>query len=165
MITTVNHDVLKHPSNAIIHQANCYHTMGAGIAKRIRTVYPEAFKADCDTIRGDINKLGTFSVAYTKDGSYIYNLYGQHKFGRDKRYTNYEAVYTGLSSIKEHMIDNTIKSVNIPMKMGCNNAGGSWKVINTIIYDIFDNTSIEVFICNYDNKLMVNKKVYDQFFN
>jgi len=48
--------------DVIIHGCNCFCTMGAGIARSIKTEFPEAYKADCLTTRGDHHKLGTIST-------------------------------------------------------------------------------------------------------
>jgi len=42
----------------IAHGCNCFCTMGAGIAKAVKEVFPAAFEADEATQRGDRAKLG-----------------------------------------------------------------------------------------------------------
>ena len=49
--------------DAIVHGCNCFHTMGAGIAKTIASVLPEAFEADKATAYSEEAKLGTISTA------------------------------------------------------------------------------------------------------
>jgi hypothetical protein len=51
--------------------------MGAGIAPQIKSKFPDAYIVDCQTTRGDINKLGT--ISYTLNTSpllltYMVNL-------------------------------------------------------------------------------------------
>jgi len=77
--------------DAILHGCNCHNTMSAGIAKQIKTQYPEAYAADCQTIAGDINKLGNFTKAITKDGFMIFNCYTQ--FGFNKGGTEFKDVF------------------------------------------------------------------------
>lgn len=48
--------------DVILHGANCFHTMGAGIAKTIKEVFPVAYAADLNTPRGLVDKVGEFSV-------------------------------------------------------------------------------------------------------
>ena len=43
----------------ILHGCNCFHTMGAGIAKYLANKFPEVLKADQTTIKGDTGKLGS----------------------------------------------------------------------------------------------------------
>lgn len=151
MIYEVNENLLEFPLDGFIHQCNCFHTMGGGIAARIKEKYPEAYEADVKhSPRGDERKLGHFSLCRTKDGKQIYNLYGQYNYGYGKRYTNYEAVYTGLTAIKEHAIANNIRRLGLPKNMGCRLAGGNWKIIEAMIDEIFECEEIDLYICNYD---------------
>lgn len=128
---------------ALIHQANCFHTMGTGIARDVRSRYPEAFEADKKTPYGLLTKLGTFSDAEVLPNRFICNMYGQYCYGRDKRYTDYEAVYSGLFSIKYWAQDNNINCLLIPHLMGCRNAGGDWQIVRAIIDSHFkDNPTV-----------------------
>ena len=49
--------------DVIIHGCNCMCEMGAGIAKVIRSRFPEAYEADLKTEKGSRDKLGTISYA------------------------------------------------------------------------------------------------------
>jgi O-acetyl-ADP-ribose deacetylase (regulator of RNase III) len=137
-------------AEAIIHQANCFNTMGSGIARQIRERYPEAYEADCNTLTGDYSKLGKFSWTNTNDGNFvIYNCYSQYRYGREQRHTNYEAIYTGLSSIHEHAKSIQLTTLSLPHNMGCMLGGGSWKIVSVIIEDIFGESPIDLYICRY----------------
>lgn len=152
MIEELKGDLLNHPDVHIIaHCANCFHTMGSGIAKFIKEKYPEAYKADCEqTVRGDINKLGTFSFAdirHLADApAYIANVYGQYRYGRDKRYLNYEAIFNGMQAVKDHF-DPTF-NIGIPYNMGCKNAGGDWRVVRAMMDALFANSPTKLLIIN-----------------
>lgn len=63
----------------IVHGANCWNTMGSGIAKEIRARYPEAYEVDCATVAGDYNKLGNYTVMLGKQFDII-NAYTQYGF-------------------------------------------------------------------------------------
>ena len=66
--------------NIIVQGCNCFHTMGSGIAREIRTRYPHAYDADCmQTIKGDRDKVGKFSIALGKQFNII-NAYTQYSF-------------------------------------------------------------------------------------
>ena len=52
--------------DCIVHGCNCQNTMGKGIAKDIRFTWPGVYKSDCKTIKGDLNKLGTYSFIKLK---------------------------------------------------------------------------------------------------
>lgn len=136
---------------SIAHQANCFNTMGSGIAKQIRETYPEAYEADCRTTKGDRTKLGKFSWVKAKDGKHIYNCYSQYNYGLGQRHTNYEAIFTGLTSIKSHAETHDLNSLGLPHLMGCKLGGGSWRIVNSIIEEIFsDDTDFTLYICRYD---------------
>jgi hypothetical protein len=138
---------------AFIHSANCQCTMGSGIAKEVREIYPEVYEADLKTKKGDSSKLGTFSFAKTKDGKIGYNLYGQDKYGYDgKCYTDYDAVKRGLVEIKNHIGKNIITrlKIGIPCKMCSTRGGASWDKIYQIIKDVFEQDPfIDVVICEF----------------
>jgi len=137
-------------AQGIIHQANCQNTMGSGIAREIRARYPEAYEVDCKTIAGDYKKLGTFSSVKTNDGKFvIYNCYSQYRYGREQRHTNYEAVYTGLSSIEQNAIKFGLTTLSLPYNMGCMLGGGSWRIVSAIIDEVFKDSPIDLYICRY----------------
>ena len=120
MIQEIDADLMEYPLQGIIHQANCFHTMGAGIAKRIKEKYPEAYDADikAGTI-GDSKRLGTFSVGHClREDKYIYNLYGQYNYGHYARYTSYDAVDRALIKIARHAVENHISTLGLPKNMG-----------------------------------------------
>jgi O-acetyl-ADP-ribose deacetylase (regulator of RNase III) len=151
MIHEIDANLLEHPLDGFMHQCNCFHTMGSGIAKRIREKYPEAYKADIFHGRkGDMSRLGSFSTVKAHDDKQIYNMYGQYNFGLEKRQTNYEAVYKGLLAIREHTIANNIKKLGLPRNMGCKLGGGSWLVVRAMIEDVFGTWLDDLYICNYE---------------
>ena len=149
MIIRQNISIFDCDAHAIIHQANCQNTMGSGIARQIRERYPEAYEADCQTTPGDIRKLGAFSWVKAKDGKFIYNCYSQYRYGREKRHTNYEAVYTGLSSIEQNARELGLTTLSLPYNMGCMLGGGSWRIVSVIIYEVFKDSPIDLYICRY----------------
>jgi O-acetyl-ADP-ribose deacetylase (regulator of RNase III) len=152
MIIRKDCNIFDGVADGIIHQTNCFNTMNSGIARQIRERYPEAYNADCKTISGDYKKMGKFSWTKTNDQKfYIYNCYSQYKYGRDTRHTNYEAIYNGLSAIEQHASRNNLRSLSLPHNMGCVLGGGSWHVVNAIIEDIFENKSINLYICRYSS--------------
>jgi O-acetyl-ADP-ribose deacetylase (regulator of RNase III) len=151
MIKEVDTDLLEYSLDGFIHQCNCFHTMGVGIALCIKNKYPELYKADIHHGRkGDITRLGKFSVVKCHDDKYGYNLYGQYNYGLQQRHTNYEAVYTGLIGIRNHATQANIIRLGLPKNMGCRLGGGSWGIVKAIIDDIFEKWPHELYICNYD---------------
>lgn len=154
MITEISQDLITTEVDAIAHCANCFTTMGSGIAKRIKSEFPEAFDSDKKTPTGDILKLGTFSVATTTNNQYmikyVYNLYGQYYYGKDSRKLNYEAIYTAMQSMRNDCYAKDITSIGFPKNMGCSLAGGDWQVVESMIHSIFDESPFTVLICSYN---------------
>src|SRR3954462_12210839 len=101
MIEIHEGSIFEAPIDIIIHQCNCQNTMGKGIAKEIKKRYPRAAAVDRMTQKGDYKKLGQFTFADADENQkqMVINLYGQFRYGRDKRYTDYKAVRRGLENI------------------------------------------------------------------
>jgi O-acetyl-ADP-ribose deacetylase (regulator of RNase III) len=130
--------------------------MGSGIAKSIKDKFPEVYEEDKKTVSGDIRKLGTFNftkVHSTENSKlkYICNLYGQYRYGRDKRYTSYDALDEAFFALNQLASSKpNIPILAIPYKMGCANGGGSWPVVYSILTDIFDKSPVNLLICKYE---------------
>lgn len=119
----------------ICHGCNCFHTMGKGIAKKMRNAFPECYEADILTGYGDINKLGTNSYA-VHGRLVIANCYTQFNYGsyqEEGQLRRYEAIRTCLTELREVSEG---KRVGIP-KIGCTHGGGDWDIVLPIIEEIF----------------------------
>lgn len=155
-IKIVSGNLLEATENIIVHQANCQSKMGSGIAKQIRNKWNNVYKAylDYSNVFSDIGLLGDVlfvSVNETKD-KIVANLYGQLKYGYDgKRYTNYEAIYSGLEQIRDYAIKNDY-SVAIPFKLGSDRGGADWSVIYGMIESVFKDSEIDVTIYKWDGE-------------
>ena len=152
MIQEIDANLLDYPVQGIIHQANCMHTMGSGIARLIRDKYPAAYDADLKSgTKGDSHRLGTFSVAHVlKEDKYVFNLYGQYNYGAMARFTSYDAIDRGLRKIEAYARENHLSTLGLPKNMGCMRGGGSWPIVRAIVEDVFKESPIELYICNYD---------------
>ena len=79
MIDIAKADILSfldpfHQKTLVLHGANCFHTMGSGIAKYLREKYPQIYTTDVmTTVKGDKKKLGTFSKTIISDNFHILN--------------------------------------------------------------------------------------------
>jgi hypothetical protein len=94
--------------------------------------------------------MGHFSIAPTDDGKRVINLYSQYSMGGDKRYTDYEAMHRGMTELKEVIETAENKAsfiVGFPFRIGSGQAGGSWRIVEAIIRDIFEESEINAIIC------------------
>ena len=142
------------------HQANCQNTFGSGIARTIREMYPDAYKADCDAAIAKVNTLGRFSVGYIPADHNIssirriYNLYGQNLFGKGTRQTNYDALYSALEGMANDLIENDmdlpLPSVGFPYQMGSFRGGGSWDIVSRLIEVAFKDYPSDVIVYRLD---------------
>ena len=130
---TISGDLIKLAKNGhfdvIIHGANCFNTMGAGIAKQIKDTWSMAYNKDCETIKGDKSKLGTYTMANVGD-LIIVNAYTQYNYGRKQNHQeNYKAIESVFKKIKR---DFSGKKIGLS-KIGAGLAGGNWNIISNII--------------------------------
>ncbi len=154
MISIYTGSVFEAPVQAVMHQANCFHTMGSGIAKTIRELYPEAYEADLQTAKGDKEKLGSFSAALIRRERefYIVNLYSQFGFSsEDYRDTDYNAMADGLEAVHSFCMEKDIKTIGVPYKMGSDRGGGDWTIVEAILKSVFSASDIELVIAKLEN--------------
>lgn len=121
----------------LVHGCNCFHTMGAGIAKQIKEKYNEAYLADLKTIKGDINKLGDYSYVKLKTNQYIINGYTQYHYS-GKKPIDYNALRNVFKIINTQFKN---KIIGIP-KIGSGLAKGKWTIIEKIINEESTNNII-----------------------
>lgn len=117
--------------DVMVHGCNCFHTMGAGIAKQIKQAYPAAYAADLNTPKGAPKKLGHYSAAKIGHNKYIINAYTQYRYGQGNE-ANMKAIAKVMASVR---IDFGMLRVGIP-KIGAGLAGGDWYEIESIIDSI-----------------------------
>lgn len=114
----------------------------AGIAASIRDRAPQAYAVDCQTVKGDRKKLGTYTKAtvsdiYSKGVYVIINAYTQYTFWDIDDMLSYEAVRKVFQKIKEDYDSRPeiIPRIGIPL-IGAGLARGDWNKIEEIIDSI-----------------------------
>lgn len=143
-----NVDITEDPDiDVIIHQCNCFHVMGGGVAAALSQKWPQVYQADLCTEKGDKKKLGTYSCACIGNDDqheelFIFNLYSQYTFGGELE-TNYDAMKKGLIDIfrflsRSNPIGHDTWRVGIPYLIGCGLAGGDSKTVIDIIIDSYN---------------------------
>jgi len=101
--------------------------MGAGIAKAIKSEFPEAYIADLDTKKSDRNKLGTISFALTQHRDHqilVVNAYTQFHWRGAGIKVDYEALKRCFTEIKQNFSG---KRIGYPL-VGAGLAGGDWNI-------------------------------------
>ncbi len=152
MITERVGDLLEQPDlTHVAHQANLYHSFGAGLAAQIKKKFPYAFKADEETA-GDPNKLGTFSMGIAPRhlgvfGPNVVNLYSQRgpEEGFTECLTDYAALREALLRLEAFLSPEA--RLGLPFRLGCGLAGGSWPKVYGVIEDVFGRSPVEVVVC------------------
>lgn len=144
MIEYIVGDMLECSANIRCHQVNCKGVMGSGLAKQVKSKYPETF----NFYRNLCNKysanklLGSVQFTNCHDDTVLANMFGQDEYAYDgKQHTDYDA----LDSCISHVYDKAEKhdySVAFPYKLGCERGGGDWHTVEGIIKKYFENSKI-----------------------
>ena len=137
----------------IAHQCNCFCNMGSGIAPQIAKAFPEAQKADNDTIRGAPQKLGTLSIGTqprkTVGSVVVFNLYGQYSHQRPRKgemNTDYDALRLAMTEMKRKIQQYGWEHVPIGLpKIGCGLGGGDWAVVYAMIDEILGEFDVTIY--------------------
>ncbi|CCD84777.1 conserved protein of unknown function [Bradyrhizobium sp. ORS 285] len=118
--------------DVIVHGCNCQCTMGAGIAKSVKDIFPEAYAADLATPKGSREKLGSISAATVLRGGQhltIVNGYTQFHWRGPGVLVDYAAVGAVMKEVKLQFPE---RRIGYP-KIGAGLAKGDWSVIAEII--------------------------------
>ena len=118
--------------DVIIHGCNCFHTMGAGIAKQISNIYPEVLFYDKNySLHADFDKLSDYTFCIitnsNEKNATVINLYTQYQPGPDLKMSALDLGFYKLS----HRLAKNVR-IGIP-KIGAGLAGGDWDKISSII--------------------------------
>ena len=137
----------------IAHGCNCFHVMGAGIAKAVKETFPEAWAADKATKKGDRNKLGSLSSATihlpeksaeSAKSVTVANLYTQLRWGPaspaagETQESRYDAIRKALTGLRKLAAG---RPTGLP-RIGAGLAGGDWKIISEIIGEVFPEATV-----------------------
>lgn len=130
-------------------QVNCKGVMGAGLAKQIRKKYPEVYEKymfECSF--EDVPKIGKCNYVPTKDRRICINMFAQDGYGRDKKYTDYNAFKECLEHIAFFMKFHSKNkpSIAFPYGIGCGLAGGDWYIILGMLKDFAEKIPQDVII-------------------
>jgi O-acetyl-ADP-ribose deacetylase (regulator of RNase III) len=111
----------------VVQGCNCFNTMGGGIAREIRERYPTVASVDMETVKGDYNKLGTWTEcdAGEKSRFTVINAYTQYNMSKGTDVFEYTAFELILQKLCHAYGD---KRIGLPY-IGMGLAGGDADVI------------------------------------
>ncbi|MBC7475324.1 MAG: DUF1768 domain-containing protein [Candidatus Sericytochromatia bacterium] len=141
--------------DVIIHGCNSFNTMGSGIAKHIKTHFPEAFEADKKTGYGDKNKIGTFSEATVEINGHkltIINAYTQYRYGNERDQFEYDSFPQLLQNIKNKYPNSKF---GMPL-IGCGLAAGDEVRILKMIKENFEGLDYKLVEIDLNRKLKLD---------
>lgn len=142
--------------DVLVHGVNCQGKMNSGIAKQIRTEFPEVFEEylryvnfnvhyhrdygeqpNYTEILGDID-----AVRIGKTFQFIVNAFTQDNYGYGgERYCSYDAIDKVMKEISKY---DSSAIIAMP-KIGAGLGGGDWKVIEAIINSHFQDRDVFVY--------------------
>lgn len=143
----INQDILEIKYGMLVHQVNTLGVMGAGLAKKIKDLYPkmyESYVEDCFNKKRGLGDV-MFWVPAENNDICIANLFGQSTIGYKGNHTDYDAWDEALEHI-EYVLKNGFTKgypLYFPYKIGCGLAGGDWNIIS----DKINKTFPEAIIC------------------
>jgi O-acetyl-ADP-ribose deacetylase (regulator of RNase III) len=158
VIRIVKGDLLKATEDVIAHQVNCRGVMGAGVAKQIRSNFPIAYDHYvrlCGLYKDNPDKLLGICqiVSDYQDRRHILvaNLFGQDEYGRDRIYTDENALRMAIRDLGARIrimalfSGRPTHSIAMPYKIGCGLAGGDWEDIYRIIEDELSDLDVTLY--------------------
>ena len=135
----INQDLTKVTKGIIVHQLNNKRVMGAGVARQIRSKYPQHY--------GDYLKsrmvLGDVVITKVSSDLFIIGYIGQDGYGRDGYcYTVYSALVKAFETIQKFSDNHNHLPIYLPYNMGCALAGGDWNIVSNLISNIMPNATV-----------------------
>lgn len=155
MIHNISGDALIACKGGILcHQTNYFGVMGAGIAAAIKAklLNRENYMSYVNVCKKwGRNNLGSVQFLDTPDGTVVANCFSQddkintYPNGRISPITDYTAIRSCMGIVKIEAI-RLNKPVYLPYKYGCGIAGGDWNKVSEIINDVFEDSTVDVYI-------------------
>lgn len=142
-VKIIDGDLFNTNAKYICHQVNCQGRMGSGVAKIIRSRFPEAFGEYKDVCSKGQARLGLTQYVSSKS-KVIINMFAQERYGYDgKRYTSYKAFEMCLEDIHRSVPIGSV--IAMPYKIGCGLGGGNWDTIYEMIgYELGRDYTVEL---------------------
>ena len=128
------------------HVVNCQGVMGSGIAKSIRDLYPQAYKAYvelCGEFTYTHELLGVAQPIYLVNCFSVWNLFAQNRYGSPTRDLNYGALGNCLKEMADDL--DVDQPIGFPFKMGSDRAKGDWDIVLEMIEFYFKDHNVKIY--------------------
>ena len=130
--------------DAVGHQVNARGGFGTGFAAAVTRFSPQAREAYLRVHRTRGWGLGDIEpVLESEHGKWIVHICGQDRYGRGRRFTDYEALKRGLAAFSGFTAERGLRPA-LP-RIGAGNAGGDWSIILPMIEEAFDGRRLILF--------------------
>lgn len=132
MITRVTGNLLEDNAQALVNTVNTVGVMGKGIALQFRELFPQNYKLYSQACKAGEVKIGQMFITTenTLLGSKIIVNFPTKMHWRNP--SEYHFIKSGLSALKQEIINRGIKSIAIP-PLGTNNGGLNWNTVREMI--------------------------------
>ncbi len=133
MLHFITGDLLQSNAEAFVNTVNTVGVMGKGIALQFKENFPANNKAYIDACKQKL--LAPGKLLMITDRSIHYGLKRIINFPTKvhwKAPSKYEYIEEGLTSLRNLILDNNIKSIAIP-PLGCGNGGLDWGLVKPMI--------------------------------
>lgn len=149
-ISYLHGDLLESHANIIVHQVNCMGVMGAGLARQIRSKWPNVYneyRALCDEVSAPRDLMGKAQMVSVEPGCSVANCFAQQDYrraGQNICLTDYGSLSLALNEVREFATSINARAVALPFELGCGLAGGDCNIVRDIIDEALGNTAFEV---------------------
>lgn len=125
----------EYKARAFAHGCNCQGSMGAGVAKALRSRYPEMYeeyRRRCKAEPRGFN-LGDCWLWKAEDRPWVFNLGTQEGYWRSR--ARYEAIEAALKEMRRQADVEGIATIAMP-RIGVGYGGLSWKKVRAIVEEV-----------------------------
>lgn len=158
MIYEITGDLLDAKSGIICHQTNYHGVMGAGVARAIadKILSTQQYNAYVNYCwQAGRTALGTVQFLGHAPGLVVANMFSQDEakpqFNGRYDITDYEAMTACLIRVKD-LAEAHNMTVHIPYRIGCGIAGGDWNLVRQLIYSVFGESPVDVYIVKKEDR-------------
>ncbi|MEC2465611.1 macro domain-containing protein, partial [Bacillus cereus] len=132
MIKITKGNLLEADAQALVNTVNTVGVMGKGIALQFKQAFPDNFKAyqkACKINQVQPGKMFIYKTHLLGSPEYIINFPTKRHW---KNKSRIEDIKSGLSSLRNEIINYNIKSIALP-PLGCGNGGLDWSEVQPLI--------------------------------